>query len=107
MKYEKPRWGDAEWRVPPADEQEPGVLYQQPLYTQKLYERITAIEVCGIRFAREKTCSMATEFRGTPCNDYRCSACGKLHNAPRAHSYCPRCGAKVTDVDGRSVEEES
>ena len=106
MERNRETWKDTQWHVP-RESRAPGVLYQQPLYTQKFYESITAIEVYGIRFARERKCSMTTEFEGTPCNDYRCSACGKLHNAPRVHSHCPRCGAKVTDVDGRPLEEKS
>ena len=87
----------------PRDQQEPGVLYQHPLYTRKFYECLTAIEVQGIRFNREVECEMTTELEGYPCNDYRCSACGKLHTAPRANERCPRCGAKVTKLDGREI----
>ena len=72
------------------------MLYQHPTYTRKFYECPTAIEVYGIRFEPVAECEMTTEYEGYPCSDYRCSACGKVHSAPRAHERCPRCGAKVT-----------
>ena len=79
------------------------MLYQHPTYTRKFYECPTAIEVYGIRFEPVAECEMTTEYEGYPCSDYRCSACGKVHSAPRAHERCPRCGAKVTRVDGKLI----
>lgn len=97
------RSGDTKWHVPKPEDREPGVLYQHPTYARKFYECLTAIEVYGIRFEPVAECEMTTEFEGYPCNDYRCSACSKVHSAPRAHERCPRCGAKVTMVDGKPV----
>ena len=52
----------------------------------------------GAVFAKVDWCTLTVEYAGDPCNDYRCSACGKLHNAPRANAFCPRCGARVALV---------
>ena len=49
-------------------------------------------------FQRRGTCVLTVEYEGYPCSDYRCSSCGKLHNAPRPGAYCPRCGAIVREV---------
>ena len=56
-------------------------------------------QVPGAVFHRRGKCTLTVEMEGYPCNDYRCSACGKMHNAPRAGAYCPRCGAFVTGVE--------
>lgn len=45
-----------------------------------------------------ESCTMTLAYRGEPSSAYRCSACGKLHDAPRVHGFCPRCGAEVSAV---------
>ena len=41
------------YAAPKAEEREPGVLYQHPLYSHEYYEGLLAIQVSGIRFYRE------------------------------------------------------
>ena len=50
-----------------------------------------------------RECTMTLEYAGYPCNDYRCSARGKVHCAPRTHERCPRCGAVVTRTKGETA----
>lgn len=73
------------------------VIVQDSMYPAKLYELVSAIEIADTRFERVRECELVLEFEGAICNDYRCTCCGKVHNAPRRNSYCPRCGAKVKE----------
>ncbi len=57
-------------------------------------------------YRRRETCTMTVEYEGSPCSDYRCSRCGKVHNTPRVGPFCPRCGASVTSVIGVGEEGE-
>ena len=50
-------------------------------------------------FSRRETCTLTVEYEGSPCCDFRCSACGKVHNASRIGLFCPRCGARVKGVE--------
>ena len=86
------------WRVPKLDEREPGVIYSHQLYSREVYENAKAIEIAGVRFYKPVTCTLTRTYHGSPCSDWLCSACGKIHNAPRANAFCPRCAAKVTEV---------
>ena len=61
--------------------------------------RIVAIERDGLVYALRETCTMTQEYAGYPCSDFRCSACGKVHNAPHADEFCSRCGAMVVGVE--------
>jgi len=89
------------WEVPKTKDREPDVLYVDSVYSEKIIDGVKAVVMKGRRFTRERICSLTTAFKGEPCNDYVCSACGKMHNAPRPSTFCPRCGARVTDVDGK------
>lgn len=64
-------------------------------YSEEVMAHVGYVRYGKRRYALERKCDMALEFEGTPCNDYRCSNCGKVHNAPRLHRYCPRCGARI------------
>ena len=69
------------------------------MHAPAVVDRLDAVIYGGAEFHRRRgTCRLVVEFEGYPCNDYRCTACGKVHNAPRANGYCPRCGAKVEEV---------
>lgn len=100
------------------------VLYQSPTYSREVYRGLAAIKVGDVRFVNEnldekwdiedgrivavtlgdtryekvETCTMERVYDGTFNYDYRCSNCGKTHNAPRANERCPRCGAYVEEV---------
>lgn len=68
--------------------------------------RCVAVDLDGARYVRERTCDMVLTYRGFPCNDYECTACGKKHCAERASEHCPRCGARrvrVVDSEGREL----
>lgn len=65
------------------------------LFPASVMAHVDSVDIGGVRFVLERTCSMALTFKGEPCNDYTCSACGKVHNAPRVNEYCPRCGARI------------
>lgn len=68
--------------------------------------KVTAVRFGEARYELVRDCEMTLEYRGVPCSDYRCSACGKVHCAPRAPQRCPRCGARVTrtvDAEGREL----
>lgn len=78
------------------------VISMHPTFPRKVYEKAEAIAVmfgadkCDCAwFRRFRECTMTVGFKGNPCNDYTCSACGKMHCAPQLHAYCPRCGAKI------------
>ena len=67
---------------------------------------LVGITVNGERWAPERTCTMRRVYAGYPCHDWKCSACGKIHNSLRAGQWCPRCGAhtvRVVDKDGRRL----
>lgn len=49
-------------------------------------------------FVRRKTCTLIIRYKGYPNMDIECSSCGKIHNAPRAGRFCPRCGAAAVAV---------
>ncbi|MBR0403723.1 MAG: hypothetical protein IJI68_00660 [Eggerthellaceae bacterium] len=63
-------------------------------------------QVPGAVFIRRHTCYLVLEYVGSPCNDYRCSFCGKVHNAPRAGNFCPRCGSIVLYIQVPATVEE-
>ena len=76
------------------------------LYPAQVMAHVDSVVIGGMRFERYygRECEMSLTFKGSPCNDYVCSACGKMHNAPRVSTYCPRCGARivaVVDATGR------
>ena len=99
----------------------PGVLFQDPTYSREVYKGLAAIDVNGVRFVNEsldeewdiedgrivavtldgtryervEECTLERTFDGTFNYDFKCSNCGKIHNAPRANERCPRCGARV------------
>lgn len=90
------------------EETEPNVVYMTGSFPQGVYLQARAIEVDGVRFTMERTCTLTREFHGTPCSDWRCSECGKISNSPRPGEHCPRCGAKVTrveDADGTPLNK--
>ena len=89
-----------EWRVPKPADREPGVLYVDTVYSKKVLDGVKSVVMQGLKFEKERFCSLKVTFHGDPCNDYVCSNCGKMHNAPRSGRFCPRCGAKVTEVEG-------
>ena len=78
------------------------VIHMHPMFSRRAYEAADAITVrfskrkgdC-IWFRKFRECTMTEGFKGNPCNDYTCSACGKMHCAPQLHAYCPRCGARI------------
>ena len=74
------------------------VLEIDAMFPDEYVDSIGAISYGGIEFTRRGKCVLTVEHEGYPCNDYRCSACGKVHNAPRPGSYCPRCGCLVAEV---------
>lgn len=55
-------------------------------------------------FVRRDTCELTVEYEGYPCSDFRCSACGKVHNAPAPQPFCPRCAAEVVGVSFEGVD---
>lgn len=55
-------------------------------------------QVPDATFIKLVTCTLTVEYEGYPMSDFRCSACRKVHNAPRPGAYCPRCGAMVVAV---------
>lgn len=81
------------------------VIHMHPMFSRMAYEAADAI---AIRFSKRKgdcvwfrkfrECTMTEGFKGSPCNDYTCSACGKMHCAPQVHRFCPRCGSLVVAV---------
>lgn len=89
------------------------VIHMHPTFPRKAYEGAEAMVVrfsskkgdCAW-FRKHRECTMTIGFRGHPCNDYTCSACGKTHCAPQVHAYCPRCGAKVASVVDESEPNE-
>ena len=62
------------------------------------HDTAEAAEVDGMRFRRDYECTMRLEHGGYPCSCWECSACGKKHDAPRLHTFCPRCGARIAEV---------
>lgn len=70
-----------------------------PVFPMPVYEKSSAVLVGDVRFDRLRECTMTLEHEGYPCNCWECSACGKKHDAPRLHSYCPRCGARIVGVE--------
>ena len=90
------------------------VIHLHPLFPRESYEGADAMVVrfseekgdCAW-FVKQRECTMAEGFKGTPCNDYTCSACGKMHCAPQVHRFCPRCGSLVVAVikDGEEGNE--
>ena len=77
-----------------------------PMFPRESYEGADAMVVrfsdrkgdC-VWFRKHRECTMTEGYKGNPCNDYTCSACGKMHCAPQLHAYCPRCGARVVGVE--------
>lgn len=55
-------------------------------------------QVPDVMFLKLVTCTLTVEYEGYPMSDFRCSACTKVHNAPRPGAFCPRCGARVVRV---------
>lgn len=76
----------------------PDTIKVPRMYPLEIVQRIERIDYGGIYFRKEVTCTMTEAYRGTPCSDWECSACGKIHNAPRTGRFCPRCGAKIVEV---------
>ena len=74
------------------------VMEIDAMHAQPVVDSVTAIVYGGVEFGRRGKCTLTVEYEGFPCNDYRCSACGKVHNGPRANAYCPRCGSRVEEV---------
>lgn len=72
----------------------------KPLFPIEMYESASAVFVGNVRFRRERECTMTLEHEGYPCSCWECSACGKKHDAPRLHAFCPRCGARIAEVVG-------
>jgi len=88
---------------------EDGVIYQAGMFAANVYRQARAIVVCGVRFVRERKCTITRTFHGSPCNEWECDECGKKSNSPKAPQYCPRCGARVTrvqDPDGCKLGKE-
>ena len=66
-------------------------------YVNGQERKAECFELDGVDYLPERTCELVETYRGYPCNDYTCSACGKTHCAPRRHEHCPRCGSRVTN----------
>lgn len=75
-----------------------------------------AAELAGVRsvrirqlpdevFVRREACVLTVEYEGYPCSDFRCSACGKVHNAPAPQPFCPRCAAEVAWVSFEGLDD--
>lgn len=70
---------------------------------QEEYEggRCVAVTLDGVRYVRERTCTLTMTYAGDPCSDWTCSECGKVHvehNRAPVDEHCPRCGARRTGV---------
>ena len=70
-----------------------------PAYVLEAARTVRIRQLPDVTFAKLETCTMTVEYEGYPTSDFLCSACGKLHNAPRIRRYCPRCGAMVAGTE--------
>lgn len=96
--------GTRKWAtVPEPSGREPGAAYIDAAGPREAYERAVAVYVNGVRFVKPEavvpSCTLELVDEGRPESTYRCSACGKLHTASRAHRHCPRCGARNASPD--------
>lgn len=86
--------------IPSKDERESGVLYQHSVYPASLIEQVSAVEIKGVRFVKERTCSLFCRanfgtLEGVKLALYECSECGEQIEPKDEWNYCPNCGARV------------
>lgn len=77
--------------IPSKDERESGVLYQHSVYPASLIEQVSAVEIKGVRFVKERTCHLVSVNKGYTI----APVCGECGYEWVQYAYCPNCGARV------------